>query len=125
MKGARSATVDFNGCRLILELLTDCNARELLEEVRSGKANYYAISDGMPGRSIGGGGQPLHHGDSSITASFEAIYREDAGKPIRKSHENPYITKLYNEFLGKPMSEKSHQLLHTHYFAKGPKDIYI
>ena len=54
-----------------------------------------------------------------------AIYREDAGKPIRKSHENPYILKLYEEFLGKPMSEKSHKLLHTHYVDKSKKIIYI
>jgi hypothetical protein len=53
---------------------------------------------------------------------MEAIYREDAGKPIRKSHENPYIVKLYEEFLGKPMSEKAHHLLHTHYFNK-KKDV--
>ena len=72
-----------------------------------------------PGGCIGGGGQPLHHGDSSILkARHKAIYLEDAGKPIRKSHENPYIVKLYEEFLGKPLSEKSHHLLHTHYFDR-------
>ena len=61
----------------------------------------------------------LHHGDSSIIkARQKAIYAEDAGKTIRKSHENPYIIKLYDEFLGKPLSEKSHHLLHTHYFDK-------
>ena len=75
-----------------------------------------------PGGCIGGGGQPLHHGDSSIIkARAKAIYAEDAGKPIRKSHENPYIIKLYEEFLGKPMSEKAHHLLHTSYFDKSRK----
>ena len=70
-----------------------------------------------PGGCIGGGGQPLHHGDSSILkARQRAIYEEDANKPIRKSHENPYIIKLYEEYLGKPLGEKSHQLLHTSYF---------
>ena len=49
------------------------------------------------------------------------FYAEDAGKPIRKSHENPYIIKLYEEFLGKPMSEKAHHLLHTGYFDKSKK----
>ncbi|MDY0348277.1 MAG: iron hydrogenase small subunit, partial [Tenuifilaceae bacterium] len=103
------------------------NARQLLEEVRSGKANYHAIEVmACPGGCIGGGGQPLHHGDSDIIkARFDAIYREDAGKPIRKSHENPYIIKLYEEYLGEPLSERSHQLLHTHYFDKGTKDVYI
>ena len=48
----------------------------------------------------------------------EAIYREDAAKPLRKSHENPEIVRLYEEFLGKPLGEKSHHLLHTHYFKR-------
>ncbi|MDD2279268.1 MAG: NADH-dependent [FeFe] hydrogenase, group A6 [Bacteroidales bacterium] len=128
MEGIRSATVDFNGLPINIGIAHGlANARQLLEEVRSGRANYHAIEVmACPGGCIGGGGQPLHHGDSSIIkARFEAIYREDAGKPIRKSHENPYIIKLYEDFLGKPMSEKAHHLLHTHYFDKGVKDIYI
>ena len=56
---------------------------------------------------------------------MEAIYREDTGKKIRKSHENPYIIKLYDEFLGKPMSDKAHKLLHTHYVDKKKRIIYI
>jgi NADP-reducing hydrogenase subunit HndD len=72
-----------------------------------------------PGGCIGGGGQPLHHGDTSILmARQKAIYSEDSGKTIRKSHENPYIQTLYAEFLGKPMSEKAHHLLHTKYFDR-------
>ena len=128
MEGIRSATVDFNGLPINIGIAHGLgNARKLLEDVRSGKANYHAIEVmACPGGCIGGGGQPLHHGDSAILkARTEAIYKEDAGKPIRKSHENPYIIKLYEEFLGKPMSEKAHHLLHTHYFDKGPKDIYI
>jgi iron only hydrogenase large subunit-like protein len=46
---------------------------------------------------------------------IEAIYKEDAGKPIRKSHENPEIIQVYEEFLKEPLGEKSHKLLHTHY----------
>ncbi|MDX9848165.1 MAG: NADH-dependent [FeFe] hydrogenase, group A6 [Tenuifilaceae bacterium] len=128
MEGIRSATVDFNGLPINIGIAHGLgNARKLLEDVRSGKANYHAIEVmACPGGCIGGGGQPLHHGDSDILkARSAAIYREDAGKPIRKSHENPYIVKLYEEFLGKPMSEKAHHLLHTHYFDKGNKDIYI
>ncbi|MDY0201760.1 MAG: NADH-dependent [FeFe] hydrogenase, group A6 [Bacteroidales bacterium] len=128
MEGIRSATVDFNGLPINIGIAHGlANARQLLEEVRSGKANYHAIEVmACPGGCIGGGGQPLHHGDSDIIkARFDAIYREDAGKPIRKSHENPYIIKLYEDFLGKPMSEKAHHLLHTHYFDKGTKDVYI
>ena len=54
-------------------------------------------------------------------ARSKAIYTEDAKKVIRKSHENPYIIKLYDEFLGKPMSEKAHHLLHTNYFDRKVK----
>ncbi len=103
------------------------NARKLLEDIRSGKSSYHAIEImACPGGCIGGGGQPLHHGNFDILKKrMAAIYQEDAGKPIRKSHENPYILKLYEEFLGKPMSEKSHKLLHTHYVDKSNKIIYI
>ena len=128
MDGIRSATIDFNGLPINIGIAHGLgNARKLLDDVRAGKANYHAIEImACPGGCIGGGGQPLHHGDSSIIkARMAAIYREDAGKTIRKSHENPYIKQLYEEFLGKPMSEKAHHLLHTHYFKKGNKDIYI
>lgn len=128
LEGARSATVDFNGLPINIGIAHGLgNARKLLDDVRAGKVDYHAIEVmACPGGCIGGAGQPLHHGDSSIIkARFEAIYREDAGKPIRKSHENPYIIKLYDEFLGKPMSDKAHELLHTHYFDKGKKDIFI
>ncbi len=124
MEGIRSATVDFNGLDINIGIAHGLgNARKLLEEVRSGKSNYHAIEVmACPGGCIGGGGQPLHHGDSEILKKrAEALYREDAGKPIRKSHENPYIVKLYEDFLGKPMSEKAHHLLHTHYFDKSTK----
>jgi iron only hydrogenase large subunit-like protein len=78
-----------------------------------------------PGGCIGGGGQPLHHGKSEVLkARAAALYKEDAGKPIRKSHENQEVITLYAEFLGHPMSEKAHHLLHTKYFDKKRK-IYI
>jgi len=128
MDGIRSATIDFDGLPIRIGIAHGLgNARKLLDQVRSGQADFHAIEImACPGGCIGGGGQPLHHGDSSIIkARMAAIYREDAGKSIRKSHENPYIIQLYEEFLGKPMSEKSHHLLHTQYFDKGKKDIYI
>jgi len=124
MEGIRSATIDFDGLDINIGIAHGLgNARKLLEEVRSGKSNYHAIEVmACPGGCIGGGGQPLHHGDSEILKKrTAALYREDAGKPIRKSHENPYIIKLYEDFLGKPMSEKAHHLLHTHYFDKSTK----
>lgn len=121
LDGIRAATIDFDGTPINIGIAHQLgNARKLLDGIRAGMYNFHAIEImACPGGCIGGAGQPLHHGDSNvIQARFEAIYREDAGKTIRKSHENPYIQKLYKEFLGKPMSEKAHHLLHTHYFDK-------
>jgi NADP-reducing hydrogenase subunit HndD len=128
MDGIREATIDFNGLPIKIGIAHGLgNARKLLEDIRSGKSSYHAIEImACPGGCIGGGGQPLHHGDIEILRRrTAAIYHEDAHKHIRKSHDNPYIIKLYEEFLGKPMSEKSHKLLHTHYVDKSKKIIYI
>ncbi len=119
MEGIRKAEVDFDGLKLNIGIAHGLgNARKLLQEIEEGKSHYHAIEImACPGGCIGGGGQPLHHGNSEILKKrAEAIYREDAGKEIRKSHENPMIKELYEEYLGKPMGEKSHELLHTHYF---------
>jgi NADP-reducing hydrogenase subunit HndD len=128
MEGIRSAKVDFDGLELNIGIAHGLgNARKLLEDIRAGKSQYHAIEImACPGGCIGGGGQPLHHGDSSILkARQKAIYQEDSGKSIRKSHENPSIIKLYEEFLGKPLGKKSHHLLHTIYFDKSKKPIEI
>ena len=121
LEGIRMATIDFDGTPIHIGIAHQLgNARKLLDGIRSGMYNFHAIEImACPGGCIGGAGQPLHHGDSSIIkARSEAIYREDSQKKLRKSHENPYIIKLYEEFLGHPMSEKAHHLLHTHYFEK-------
>ena len=121
LEGIRMASVDFNGTMINIGIAHQLgNARKLLDGIHDGRYNFHAIEImACPGGCIGGGGQPLHHGNSDlIKARHEAIYREDVQKPIRKSHENPFITELYKEFLGKPMSEKAHHLLHTHYFDK-------
>jgi NADP-reducing hydrogenase subunit HndD len=120
-EGVREATIDFDGLPIRIGIAHGLgNARKLLEDIRSGKSHYHAIEImSCPGGCIGGGGQPYHHSDSSILKKRQmAIYDEDAQKTIRKSHENPYIIKLYEEFLGHPMSEKAHHLLHTHYFDR-------
>jgi NADP-reducing hydrogenase subunit HndD len=127
-EGIRSASVDFNGVDIKIGIAHGLgNARKLLDDVKAGKSEFHAIEImACPGGCIGGGGQPLHHGDSSILkARAKAIYSEDEGKTLRKSHQNPYIIKLYEEFLGKPMSEKAHHLLHTHYFDKKSKRVLL
>ncbi len=126
MEGVRQATIDFNGFPLSIGIAHGLgNARKLLDEVKAGRSKFHAIEVmACPGGCIGGGGQPLHHGDSSILkARAKAIYEEDKNKPIRVSHENPYILQLYKEFLGEPNSGKAHHLLHTHYFDRKAKII--
>lgn len=121
MEGIRSAKVDFNGLELNIGIAHGLgNARKLLEEIKEGRSQYHAIEImACPGGCIGGGGQPYIHGDTTILkARQRAIYAEDAGKALRKSHENPDIIKLYEEFLGKPLGDKAHHLLHTHYFDR-------
>lgn len=121
MEFIREATIDFDGLPIRIGIAHGLgNARKLLEEIKEGKSTFHAIEImACPGGCIGGGGQPLHYGDSSILkARQKALYAEDKGKAIRKSHENPYIIELYKEFLGKPCGELSHHLLHTHYFDK-------
>ncbi len=95
------------------------NARKIIERVLAREADYHFIEVmACPGGCIGGGGQPRMTDDSVRAARIAAIYREDEGKKLRKSHENPEVRQLYEEFLGRPLGERSHQLLHTHYTAR-------
>ena len=97
------------------------NVIQILGEIENEKLPDLSFVEllACPGGCIGGGGQPLHHGKVEIlNARRMAVYQEDCNKPLRKSHENPYIQQLYEEFLGKPLGEKAHKLLHTHYFSK-------
>ena len=119
IENLKEATIDVDGFELKVAVAHSLGtARKLMNELRAGKSPYHAIEVmACPGGCIGGGGQPLHHGDSArIKARAKALYSEDTEKNFRKSHENPYIISLYEEFLGKPMSEKAHHLLHTCYF---------
>lgn len=121
MDGVRKAVVKVGDLDLNIGIAHGLgNARKLLEEVKTGKTKFHAIEVmACPGGCIGGGGQPYHHGNMNILKKrADAIYAEDASKAIRKSHENPYIKELYETYLEKPCGEKSHKLLHTHYFAK-------
>ncbi len=95
------------------------NTRRLLEHIRDKGTRYHFIEVmTCPGGCIGGGGQPRFTDDSVRLKRIAALYSEDEGKKLRKSHENPDIQTLYKEYLGKPLGEKSHHLLHTHYKQK-------
>jgi NADH-quinone oxidoreductase subunit G/NADP-reducing hydrogenase subunit HndD len=94
-------------------------ASHLMEEIVAGQSEYLFIEVmGCPGGCISGGGQPRPTNDEVRQKRLAAIYREDEGKPLRKSHENPDILKLYSEFLGSPGGHVSHELLHTTYSAR-------
>lgn len=126
IENLKEATIDVDGFELKVAVAHGLGtARKLMNEIRAGKSKYHAIEImACPGGCIGGGGQPLHHGDSSLLrARTQALYTEDNEKSLRKSHQNPYIISLYEEFLGKPMSEKAHHLLHTCYFNRGKEII--
>jgi len=95
-------------------------ANQLMEQVRQGVSPYHFIEVmGCPGGCITGGGQPRSKDPEVRIKRLRGIYCEDEGKILRKSHDNPYITALYKEYLGRPCGKKSHELLHTHYEKRG------
>jgi NADP-reducing hydrogenase subunit HndD len=95
------------------------NTRRLLESIKNGQKTYHFVEVmTCPGGCIGGGGQPRMTDDSVRERRIAAIYKEDEGKALRKSHENEAVQQLYKEFLTAPLGEKSHHLLHTKYAHK-------
>ncbi len=127
LEGIKEASATFTGCKpewSFLEGVTAKvavahglgNARKLMDKVRAGEADYHFIEImTCPGGCIGGGGQPRMTTNAIRKKRIEAIYKEDEGKKMRKSHENPEIVQIYKEFLGEPLGEMSHKLLHTKY----------
>lgn len=95
------------------------NAQKVIDRIKSGEATYHFVEVmTCPGGCIGGGGQPRMTSDAVRQARIRAIYAEDEGRELRKSHENPDVLTLYEEFLGEPLGHKSHELLHTTYTEK-------
>jgi NADP-reducing hydrogenase subunit HndD len=95
------------------------NAQKVIDRIKSGEANYHFVEImTCPGGCIGGGGQPRLTSNEIRAKRIKAIYEEDESRELRKSHENPAVLKLYEEFLGQPLGEKSHHLLHTKYTEK-------
>ncbi len=123
--GIKEATLTVAGTEVKVAVVSGLgNARKVLNDVRAGKANYHFIEVmACPGGCVTGGGQPIV--DSSVRMDIDlkakraaGLYAEDKALPVRKSHENPDIKLLYSEFLEKPGSHKSHELLHTTYTAR-------
>lgn len=117
MEGIKEAQVNLDGLNLKVAVAHGLsNAKVLLEQVQKGKSPYHFIEImACPGGCLGGGGQPIPTNLEIRKARAKSLYQEDKNKPIRKSHQNPAIIALYKEFLGKPLSEKAHKLLHTTY----------
>lgn len=94
------------------------NARKIIEAMRGGEEFHFIEVMTCPGGCIGGGGQPRFTTNEKREKRIQAIYKEDEGKLLRKSHANPEIQQIYEEFLEKPVSQLSHKLLHTKYVER-------
>lgn len=120
--GVRCATVKVGDLDLNIGIAHGLgNARKLMEELREGNPHHFHAIEVMacPGGCVGGGGQPYHHGDIEVVQKRRtALFKEDEGKPVRKSHENKAVLEMYETYFGHPMSHKAHELLHTHYTRK-------
>lgn len=96
------------------------NARTLLERVRNKEKDYHVIEImACPGGCIDGGGQPfIHENPGILQERMQAVYAIDKDKPVRQSHKNPSVVRLYQDFLGEPYGEKAQKLLHTHFVLR-------
>ncbi len=122
IEGIKEATVNIGGNDVLVAVASGTgNATKLLERVKSGEKNYTFIEVmACPGGCVNGGGQPIVSAQTKMDVDVrveraKALYGEDVAKPLRKSHENSEIKQIYADFLGKPGSHLSHELLHTHY----------
>lgn len=125
-EGIKEASYDVAGMTVKVAVVSGlANAREVLKKVESGEADYQFIEImGCPGGCVNGGGQPQQPGWVRNTVDIKALrakvlYDIDSDMPIRKSHENPAIKKVYEEYFGEPGSEKAHHILHTSYVKRG------
>ncbi|WP_320127873.1 NADH-dependent [FeFe] hydrogenase, group A6 [uncultured Sphaerochaeta sp.] len=121
MEGIKEATVMINDMPLRVAVAhTLGNARILMEQIQSKKSPYAFIEVmACPGGCLGGGGQPIPTNSGIRKKRAESIYREDRNFDVRKSHENTDVQTLYEQFLIKPLGERSHHLLHTSYTKRG------
>lgn len=124
-EGIKKAEVDLEGTKVKVAVAHGLsNARKVMEEIKNGEADYQFVEImACPGGCVMGGGQPIQsskvRGETDVRAlRAGALYTIDEKSTIRKSHENPFIKKLYEEFLEKPGSHKAHELLHTTYHKR-------
>jgi len=117
LSGVKEARIALDGREIGVAVVSGLgNARRLLEEVKAGRKDLHFIEVmTCPGGCVAGGGQPIAADPEAVRLRMQALYKIDRKEPVRTSHGNPAIQRLYDEFLGKPLEHKSHQLLHTHY----------
>lgn len=122
IEGIKEAEVDVAGMKIKVAVANSTGAAStLLDKIKAGEAEYHFIEVmGCPGGCVNGGGQPIVSARTKLELDprierAKAIYCEDESLPLRKSHKNPSLQRLYKEFLGEPCGHKSHELLHTHY----------
>ncbi len=118
-KDVREATIDLGARKVNVAVASGLgNARKILENIEKGTSKYDVIEImACPGGCVNGGGQPYSHERlETIEARTQALYLIDDNKVLRKSHENPSIIKLYEEYLGEPGGHRAHELLHTEYW---------
>jgi len=125
LKGVKSGVVDVGGNQVKVAVAHGLgNVGKVLDEIRaakqSGKPMPYDFIEVMAceGGCVAGGGQPYGVTNAIRKKRSEGIYKDDKKSTYRMSHQNEHVQKLYKEFLGKPLSEKSHKYLHTHYTAR-------
>jgi iron only hydrogenase large subunit-like protein len=130
VKGLREATLRIGDNDVRVAVANGlANAREVLDKVVAGEPYHLIEVMACPGGCIGGGGQPypprnMRVLDPNLLAlRASALYAVDGAKELRRSHDNPAIKTVYEEFLGRPGSPKAHELLHTHYHARKPRGI--
>ena len=124
-EGVKEAEYDINGLKVKVAVASGLvNARKVLDMVKSGEKDYTFIEImGCPGGCVNGGGQPIQPASVRNFVDLKglraaALYKDDENLPIRKSHENPVIKTLYDEYFEKPGSHRAHEILHTHYVAR-------
>ncbi|NLY73590.1 MAG: 2Fe-2S iron-sulfur cluster binding domain-containing protein [Tissierellia bacterium] len=114
-EGWREASFDLAGSKLKVAIASGLgNTRRLIEAIRSGEASYDFVEImACPGGCAGGGGQPIEDGKELAGVRMDVLYGLDTVADLRFSHENPSVIKCYEDFLGAPLSARSHKLLHT------------
>ena len=112
-EGVKEGTILINGRKVRFAVAHGlANARKVMEE--KGRYDFIEVM-ACPGGCIGGGGQPIPTNKDIISKRIGSIHEADKNAPIRRSHKNPVVLKVYEEYLGKAGEGKAHELLHTKY----------